>query len=446
MGIDIGTTSVKAVAADLDGAVVERARIAHPVAVPSADRLQHDADRAWRAGVREAYGTVAAGHRVRGIQVAAMVPSMCAVDDAGRALTPGLLYGDARGGLPRVQGPADSTELLGFVRWCASAAREAAGLWPAQAMANHALCGIAAIDPILAVMSMPLFDGHGWDPEVCAKLGVRPEQLPAVVSGPEPIGYVDGVPLGAGTIDAYAEQLCAGAGADGDVLVICGTTLIIWVMSSGSADEPGLWCLPTADGRVMIGGPSNAGGLFVEWAKRLVGAPEAGGAPGEDGRSGDPGAVPVWVPYVRGERVLVADPTRRAALHDLDLTHGPRHLRRASYEAAGFVVRHVIERSGQPAARVVATGGGTRDPAWMAALADATGLAVDVVAVAEGAAYGAAYLARGVAGLDADDAGAARWAGRAHRVEPDPAWAEAAARRYRRFRRLSETGGAERRS
>ncbi len=436
VGIDIGTTSVKAVAADFDGGVVERARIPHPVNIPAADRLQHDADRAWRTGVQEAYRTVAAGRQVAGIQVAAMVPSMCAVDGAGRALTPGLLYGDARGGLPRVDDPADSTELLGFLRWCAAEAPAAAGLWPAQAMANHALCGTAAIDPVLAMMSIPLFDGHEWDPAVCAKLGVQPEQLPVVVAGPDPVGQVDGVPLGAGTIDAYAEQLCAGATGDGDVLVICGTTLIVWVMTSGWADEPGLWSLHTADGRAMIGGPSNAGGLFVEWAKRLVGSDHAGG------RDGDPAAVPVWVPYVRGERVLVADASRRAALHGLDLTHGPAQLRRAAYEATGFVVRHVIERSGQPARRVVATGGGTRDPAWMAALADATGLPVDVVAVAEGAAYGAAYLAREVAGFQADEEGAARWAGRAARVEPVPAWRDATAGRYQRFRQLAEADDA----
>jgi xylulokinase len=429
VGVDIGTTSVKAVAVDADGTVVERARIPHPLNVPAADRLEHDSDRAWRRGVLDAYAAVSARQPVAGIQVAAMVPSLCAVDRSGQALTPGLLYGDARGGSPKVDDPADSGELLGFVRWCAAQAPEAAGLWPAQAMANHALCGTAAIDTVMGLMAAPLFDGTVWDPAVCAELGVKPDQLPAVVDSATPIGEVDGAPLGAGTIDAYAEQLCAGATEVGDVLVICGTTLIVWLISAQVVQAPGLWCLPTADGKAMLGGPSNAGGLFIEWAKRLAGAGDSSGL-GDGGLQ----SVPVWVPYVRGERVLVGDPTRRAALHGLDLTHGPEQVRRAAYEATGFVVRHVIDRSGQPARRVVATGGGVRDQAWMAALADATGLPVDTVAVPEGAAYGAAFLARVVAGLEPDAFGAGRWASTGSRFEPDRAGAAAAADRYRQFR------------
>ena len=54
MGIDIGSTSVKAIAADGDGKVVARARVAHPLIAPAADRLEHDANKAWRLGPRRA--------------------------------------------------------------------------------------------------------------------------------------------------------------------------------------------------------------------------------------------------------------------------------------------------------------------------------------------------------------------------------------------------------
>lgn len=50
IGIDIGTTAVKAVAADADGRVTARARIPHQVRVPTPNRLEHDADEAWRRG------------------------------------------------------------------------------------------------------------------------------------------------------------------------------------------------------------------------------------------------------------------------------------------------------------------------------------------------------------------------------------------------------------
>src|SRR5215467_108072 len=96
VGIDIGTSSVKAVAADADGNVVARARIPHEFHVPSPLRFEHDAAVAWHQGPQralEALGDV----DLAGVSVAAMVPSLTAVDDEGVPCTPGLLYGDERG-------------------------------------------------------------------------------------------------------------------------------------------------------------------------------------------------------------------------------------------------------------------------------------------------------------------------------------------------------------
>jgi xylulokinase len=145
----------------------------------------------------------------------------------------------------------------------------------------------------------------------------------------------------------------------------------------------------------------------------------------------------VWTPYVRGERTPLHDPHRRAGLHDLDLLADPAAIRRAAVEASGFVVRHHLDLAGVRPARIVATGGGVRDAGWVAAVADATGLPVDVVAVPEGGALGAAYLARVAAGLEDSAGDAARWARTGHRVEPDPRWVGPVAERYERFRELT---------
>ena len=96
VGIDIGTSSVKAIAADGDGNVVASVRVPHEFYVPSPGRFQHDAEVAWRRGPREALAAVATDLDVRGVSVAAMVPSLTAVDDDGIPVQPGLLYGDER--------------------------------------------------------------------------------------------------------------------------------------------------------------------------------------------------------------------------------------------------------------------------------------------------------------------------------------------------------------
>jgi xylulokinase len=432
VGIDIGTTSVKAVAADDDGNVVARSRVPHQLLVPAPARLEHDADEAWRRGPRAALDALDVDPgAVRGVSVAAMVPSLTAVDDAGAPLAPGLLYGDERGRTTSAGSPAESGELLAFLGWLLEQVPAAGGYWPAQAVANHGLAGAAVLDTSTAATAAGLLDWStgGWDEDAAGAAGISTAQLPRLVPTGHEAGRVDGdgPPLASGCIDALAEQLVSGADDDGDVLVILGTTLIVWVVTERTDEVPGYWTIPhTAAGKMLVGGPSNAGGLFLDWVDRLLGP----GASPED-----PGAVPVWAPYPRGERVPFHDPARRAAVDGLDLTHGAGALRRGAYEASGFCARRIIEASGAATRRIVATGGGTRVDAWVQALADTTGLPVDCVAVPEGGALGSAWLARIAAGLEDPMAmtEGRRWARTGRRVEPDARWHAAASERYERF-------------
>jgi xylulokinase len=97
VGIDIGTTSVKAVAVDPDGSVVARSRIKHPLLSSSAAELQHDAAKAWRRGPRRALAALG-DVKPKALSVTGMVPSLAAVGRSGVPVSRGLLYGDATGG------------------------------------------------------------------------------------------------------------------------------------------------------------------------------------------------------------------------------------------------------------------------------------------------------------------------------------------------------------
>ena len=445
VGIDIGTSSVKAIAADADGRVVASARVAHEFAVPTPGRFEHDAGVAWRRGPRDALAGVSKDLDVRAVSVAAMVPSLAAVDADGAPLTAGLLYGDERGresgtGERADASPVSSGELAGFVGWATREAPHARGLWPAQAVANHALSGEAVLDTSTAATAFPLYDFTRWDPEVAARLGARVEQLPRVV----PTGWEcarvdgDGPSLASGCIDALAEQIVAGADEVGDVLVILGTTLIVWVVTAREVTVPGYWTIPhTSAGKFLVGGPSNAGGLFCNWAQGIVGSSRSPARPER---------VPVWVPYPRGERVPLHDPKRRASLTDLDLTHDAASVRRAAFEASGFVVRQTLDavtaHKGVQPRRLVATGGGSAVHEWVQAVADATELPVECVAVAQGGALGSAWLARIAAGLEEPSAmvEGRRWARAGLRVEPDPEWVRPVGARYQRFREVAAEG------
>ena len=462
VGVDIGTTSVKAVAVDSRGSVIARSRIPHQVFTPRPGVLEHDVTKAWRRGPRRAFEAVIRelDGDPAGVCVAAMVPSFTAVTRRGTPLLPGLLYGDERGAKPAPpeediiaqpqdrppdQGMALMPEAVGFIHWAAREAPEAAGYWPCQAVATHALSGVGAIDTTVMASLGEMQHFGAWNRNVLDPLGVETTQMPTVVPMCEAGGTLPGTDtvFAGGTVDALGDQLVSGATRVGDVLAIFGATLVIWIVTDAWIESPGLLTIPhTYPDRMLIGGPSNAGALFVDWVQRLLpsrairkGRPAnpPGGPSLLGDRPADPLAIPVWLPYVRGERAPFHDPSLRASLHRLDIGQEPGDVERASFEASGFVIRRMLDQAGVEGRRVVASGGGTQVPAWMAGVADATGLPVDVVAVPEGAAYGAAFVARMAAGRAGSLEEADQWSQVGRRYEPDPAWAIAATDRYRHF-------------
>ncbi|MEJ7584301.1 MAG: FGGY-family carbohydrate kinase [Acidimicrobiales bacterium] len=389
---------------------------------------------AWHDGVRAALAELGSDDlTIRAVNVAAMVPSLCAVDEAGVPVSTGALRRrPGAGGCRSATRPSRS--------WGASSPG-----WPpiptqpvlaAQAR-QPGLGGAGAIDTVVAMTAVPLFDYTGWDGEETARRSGR--HGPAASDRGRQRSHRHRRrggrrPLGPGTIDAFAEQLVAGTDEVGDVLVILGATLIVWAVIGEWREVEGLWTVPhTAPGKVLIGGPSNAGGLFVDWVGRLLGD-SVRTVSLDELSSVD--AVPVWQPYLRGERVPLHDPARRASLHDLHIGLDAAAVGRAAHEASAFATRHMLDLAGLRPNRIVATGGGTRDAAWVQALADGTDLPVDVVRVPEGGALGAAFLARITAGLEAGSGEAGRWAATDRRVEP-VADRAAVEDRYGRYRELA---------
>jgi xylulokinase len=377
-----------------------------------------------------------------------MMPSVTAVGPEGRPLGPGLLYGDGRLA-PSSAGvtgdPTANDEMARLCGWVAAHHPGASGYWPAQAVANASLGGEGVTDLASAFAAGPLFGGSGWDEATCQASGFPAARLPRVAVFGEAIGRVapgvlgaedaggGDVLLGAGSVDGMCEQLVSGTVQAGDVLIALGSALVVWLTVPGWPDEvPGLWRAPhLAPGMAMLGGASNAGGMWADWVDRVVRPCPEGTCP--EG----PGDVPIWWPWARGERVPWHDRALRVGLAGADISHGPQALRRGAYEATGFVARYIVERAascGTSPGRFVASGGGTLNRPWLQAVADVLGQPVLPMAVPEGAALGAAWLARMAAGLETSISDGQRWARWSAPVEPRREWSEAAAERYQQWR------------
>ena len=451
VGIDIGTSSVKAIAADDDGNVVARraSRTSSACRRPGASsttptsrgararapRSPRSKPRSTATGARrERRGDGAVAHRGR---------------RDGEPLLPGLLYGDERGRAPRMRRAAGNP---GRERRAAqlraldgrSEAPDAAGLWPAQAVANHALCGEAVLDtrprrPRSRCSTSPAGTQTLVDRGRRARRAVPAARADRM--GVRPIAFDgeggDGPALASGCIDAFAEQLVAGADHDGDVLVILGTTLIVWAVTTERDAGPRVLDDPAHGGR-------EAARRRPEQRGRAV--LQLGDAPARrPGRRRDRARVACRC----GRRTRAASArrctTRTAAACSPTSTSPttPPRVRRAAYEASGFVTRRVLdaarEHTGRRAApdrrdrrrhrgRRVGAGRGRRDRAAGRLRARARG---------RRARLGVAGAHRGRArGADGDDRGPAVGRRRPH-GRTRPAWVEPVAERYERFLALS---------
>ncbi len=454
---------MKAVVADEDGNILGRSRLPSHLVVAPEGRFAHHAAATWwdapRAALQQAVARAGAP-AIQAVSVSAMMPSVAAVDATGRPIGEGLLYGDARGMQHGSADPTASDEMAQLTGWSVRHAPEAAGYWPAQAVANASLGGEGVADLASAFAAGKLFNGSSWDPAACEAAGLSASQLPKVAVFGEAIGRVGPIALGpvafgppsvegevvlaAGSVDGLCEQLVAGTVNDGDVLIGLGSTLVVWLTVPGWPDELAhLWRVPhLVAGKAMVGGASNAGGIWADWVDRVIRPGAAGkeddaaGIPGPHWPNVRPGEVPVWWPWAKGERVPWHDRSLRIGLNGADLSHGPEALRRAAFEATGFVVRHILElasASGTRPTRFVASGGGTRQPAWLQAIADVLDAPITPVAVAESAALGAAFLARMAVGREGSTDDAVRWAKYSAPVEPDSAWTSWADERYQRW-------------
>jgi xylulokinase len=228
-----------------------------------------------------------------------------------------------------------------------------------------------------------------------------------------------GTPVLAGTIDALAEAYSVGCRAVGDTMLMYGSTMFMVQTVAAPAVHHGLWA---AVGRTAETFSSAAGmstsGLITSWLSELTGTDfeeliEAARhvAPGSEGL--------LLLPYFAGERTPIFDPNARGAWVGMSLRHGRGHLYRSVLEAVAFGVRHnlsTMAAAGAPPARLVAVGGGIRDPLWAQIVSDATGLPQDVPSIAVGASYGDARMAADAAGIDT-----AGWNPVARRTTPDAA-------------------------
>ncbi|MGH3301514.1 MAG: FGGY-family carbohydrate kinase [Streptosporangiaceae bacterium] len=473
LGVDIGTSSTKAVVAAPSGAVLAAQSTRHAIDLPSPGFAEQDAERVWWQDVVTLCRSVtkAAGQvRIAGVTVSGMGPCLLPCGPQIEPLRPAILYGiDTRAeaeireltavlGAREIVasgGSALSSQAVGpKMAWLR---RHEPELWrrtrfvhTAHSFVTHRLTGEYVLDHHTASQFDPLYDmrAGGWHPRWSQEVAGGVE-LPRLAWPGEVIGAMTpqaasltGVPAGTpviqGTVDAWAEAASAGVTSPGDLMIMYGSTMFLVLCVADARFDQAIWSTAGVfpETQTYAAGMATSG-LLISWLCDLSGLDFA--AAGQAAAAVPPGADGlICLPYFAGERSPLFDPAARGAFAGLSLRHHKGHLIRAGYEAVAYGIRHNLEvmaRLGARPDRAVAVGGGTTGGLWTQIVSDVTGLAQEVPRVTIGAAYGDAYLAALGTGLARRDTS---WNTIAQVVTPDPASGLAYADGYRTYLQLGE--------
>ena len=440
LGVDIGTTSAKAVAFDADARELGRGEAGYPLLEPEHGQAVQDPAvvvDATLAAIRAA--TTAA--REQGAQIAALsfsgaMHSLVGLDAQGRALTPLVTWGDMRATEQAERLRAEHPELhdrtgtplhpmspLPKLVWFAeheaetfSAVRRWAGI---KELVVARLTGTWAVDHSVAsatgLLNLRELD---WDDEALAIAGIDAEALSPLVPTTHrleldaacaaDLGLEGGMALIVGAADGPLANLGVGAVHHGVAACSIGTSGALRLMVERPAVDPQrrVFCYALVPGRWIVGGAINNGGAVLRWAGEAL-APDLG--PHAEGHllelaadvpAGSEGLL--MLPYLLSERAPHWSTVARGAYVGLTRHHGRGHLVRAALEGVCLqlaVVLASVRDAGNEVDEIRATGGFARSDLWRQMLADALGMPIGFPAGHEGSAFGAALLAMDALGM-----------------------------------------------
>jgi xylulokinase len=443
IGLDVGTSGVKGIAIDGDGAVLAVAEEPYPLSTPHPGWAEQDPEDWWRASqavlARLPDGPIGLSGQMHGLVV---------LDEADRVLRPAILWNDQRTGVEC----AEIEERVGLERLIALTGNRALTGFTAPKLlwlrrhepdtyaqirrillpkdyVRLRLTGEHAIDAADASGTL-LFDvaNRRWSTEVCGALEIPLEWLPEA--------HESTAIAGAG--DQSAAALGVGIASPGPVSVVLGTSGVIFTaLPSYSPDAQArvhTFCHAVPATWHAMGVMLSAAGSAA-WLRHALGA--SYGELDAEAERWQPGAEGVlFAPYLAGERTPYPDPDARGAFIGLSLRHDRGALWRAMLEGVAFGLRDSLEllreRGARPAVGRV-SGGGARSELWLRIVASALQLPLERMETDEGSAFGAALLAGVRSGTFADAEQAVTRCVRVRaRVEPVWDYDEA----YRRFRSL----------
>jgi xylulokinase len=455
IGLDVGTSGVKAVLVAADGAMVASAVADYPLLTPRPGWTEQEPEEWWRASceVLRRLAPQAPG-KIEAIGLTGQMHGAVFLDGDGAVIRPAILWNDQRTaaecaeiervvGAERLRKIAGNPALTGFqapkVLWLRhnepqAYARVRTLLLPKDFL-RFRLTSVRASDASDAAGTLLLdLAARDWSDEILAALDIPRAWLPRVHEGPEVTGHLSaegaaatgltaGLPVIAGGGDNAAAAVGCGVVRAGTGFVSLGTSGVVFVPSATLEIDPSgalhVFCHAVPGQYHVMGVILSAGGS-LRWHRDVIASEQGTDVNARGSEAYDelvamaaeiaPGADGLFfLPYLAGERTPHMDPFARGGWLGLTLAHDRRHLVRALLEGVCFAIKDALilmQRLGVSPDVLYAVGGGARSQEWRAMLASVLGVPLQRLAVEEGPAFGAALLAAVGAGVHADVAAA----------------------------------------
>jgi xylulokinase len=481
LGLDVGTSGVKAILVATSGDVVASATSPLTMATPHPGWAEQDPEAWWQATLAsiDAVRAKRKDARIAAIGISGQMHSSVFLDRAGAVIRPALLWCDGRttaecaeittrvGGEERLRDLASNPALEGFtlpkVLWLRQHEPEAFGrlasvLLPKDYI-RYRLTGALATEPSDASATLMFDTAHlRWSEEIMREVDLPMSLLPDVGPSAGVLGRVTadvashtGIDAGVPVVGGGADNACGAAGvgviAPGEVVTSWGTSGTVLAPTARPLVDPRLrahtFCHVLPDVWYLMGVVLTAGGAFAwyqeQLARELAGVTDAAARLDAEAASVPRGAEGVtFLPYLQGERTPHRDASARGAILGLSLAHTRAHLTRAVLEGITFALRDsvtILQALGLAPSHLLLTGGGAKSALLRRLQGEIFGLPVTTVNREEGPAYGAALLAAVGAGAFPDlRAAVEATLTRAPLDVPEPSAHEAYAQPYARFR------------
>ncbi|MEG3172948.1 xylulokinase [Sphingomonas sp. ZB1N12] len=469
LGIDIGTSGVKAVVLDEHGSVVGQGTAALTVQRPHPLWSEQDPDAWWKATIAAVQAIDPSVRRsVRGVGLAGQMHGATLLDADDKPLRPAILWNDGRcfaecealeRAVPDLRKISGNIAMPGFTApkllWVREHepevfAKIATVLLPKDYV-RLLMTGDKASDLSDSAGTLWLdVGGRCWSDEILAACGLTQAQMPALFEGSAITGTLTAevaelwgmprVPVAAGGSDNAAGAVGVGVVKDGDALLSLGTSGVIFVATNDFRPNPAravhAFChaLPGMWHQMSV---HLSAASCIDWVARITGAAGAADLFARAEAAGPASGPEIFLPYLSGERTPHNDAEVRGAFLRLDNDTDAGRLSQAVLEGVAFALADgldVLREAGTTVERLAVIGGGARSRYWGQVIAAAMEVELVYLQGGEvGPALGAARLAQlGVDGGDPADICVAPPV--SHTIVPDPALVSALAEKKAAFR------------